>query len=456
MIHFFNTLTREKQEFIPSAGNEVKMFVCGPTVYDEPHLGHAKTYTQFDFVARYLAYRGFRVDYLQNITDIDDKILNRARERDCDWRELARKYEQSYLEEMRLLGNTSVTRYARATDYISDIIRQVSVLVDQGNAYVAEDGVYFDTSTFGLFGHLARRTHVAADDAQSRIDAGGAKRSWNDFCLWKFSKAGEPVWPAPFGEGRPGWHVEDTAISEHELGVNHDLHGGAVDLIFPHHECEIAIMESYSGRSPFVRFWLHTGFLMLQDEKMAKGTGNFLTIRELRERFSPRALRYFFLSSHYRAPVSFSFESVENSARDLRKLDELAHRLEPERDDADCGELVESTRAAIVERLDDDLDVPGALTSLQGWIKQMNREGKTPGRRVSSFLSELDQVFGFILAPAGRENSQKDEIEALIRQRDQHRQEKRFAEADAIRDELLRRKVKLYDSPEGAKWRIED
>ncbi len=456
MISVYNTLSREEEDFRPIQDGQVKMFVCGPTVYDKPHIGHGKTYTQFDCIAKYLAYCGFSVDYVQNITDIDDKILQRAGELECDWRELADRYEGIFREEMTFLGNDSVSRYARATDYVPTIIRQIDKLMEKGHAYVTNDGVYFETATFADYGNLAKRTKVRANDAQSRIDSGADKRAWNDFCLWKFPKPGEPIWNAPFGDGRPGWHIEDTAISEAELGLQYDLHGGAIDLIFPHHECEIALMESYSGRSPYVRFWLHTGFLTIREEKMAKSAGNFLTIEDLRKQHSARILRHFFLSSHYRAPVAYSPERLENGSRDLKKVDEFVHNLDPDKDDPGFAALVESTHDEITMKLDADFNVPAALTTLYGFIREVNRTGTRPGRRVNQLLRDLDAVFGFLFDDEAQQAGDTDRIGALVQEREEHRKQKRYAEADRVREELRAMNVKVYDTPDGVQWRIDE
>src|SRR3990167_2200903 len=323
-IKLHNTLSGSAEEFQPISPNEVKLFVCGPTVYDFDHLGHAKTYTQFDLVARALRYLGYNVTYLQNITDIDDKIIVRAREKGVEPSVLAQEFEKYHIEDMEKLGNTSVTKYARATDYIPQIISQVRRLLEKGIAYKTSDGYYFDIKKFDAYGKLSGRQSLAPNDAVSRIDENPEKRNSGDFCLWKFKKEGEPFWPSTLGEGRPGWHIEDTAITEKEFGPQYDIHGGAMDLIFPHHEAEIAQMESISGAKPLVQYWLHTGFLNIKSEKMSKSLGNFLTIREVLEKgSSPMALRYYFLTAHYRTPMDFSWEGLEAASNAYRKLKEF-------------------------------------------------------------------------------------------------------------------------------------
>lgn len=288
MMKLYNTLTREKEIFKPIKENRVKMFVCGPTVYDHSHIGHARTYISFDMIARYLKYKGFSVFYLQNVTDIDDKILKRAQESSSDPQELARKFEEKYTEDMKVLGVENVNLYARATDHIPEIIQQIETLLSKGFAYETENGVYFDESKFSEFGKLSNRR--IEDLNVHRISPDSNKRNPGDFVLWK-KKDDEPFWDSPWGSGRPGWHIEDTAISEEYFGPQYDIHGGGLDLIFPHHEAEIAQMESASGKKPMVRYWMHTGFLNVMGEKMSKSLGNFITIKDLLQEYSPEVFR---------------------------------------------------------------------------------------------------------------------------------------------------------------------
>src|SRR3989344_5626839 len=257
VLKIYNTLTRKKEVFKPIKGKKVKLFVCGPTVYDYAHIGHAKTYIQFDIIVKYLRYWGYDVFYLQNITNIDDKIINRAKEESKDPLKLANEFEKNYHEDVKRIGVDSVNKYAKATDYMEQITSQVDRLVKKGYAYKIKDGYYFDLTKFSEYGKLAKRTAQEAEDAVSRIDENDEKRNKGDFCLWKFYKKGEPYWETSLEMGRPGWHIEDTAITEKELGSQYDIHGGARDLIFPHHEAEIAQMESITGKKPFVKYWLH-------------------------------------------------------------------------------------------------------------------------------------------------------------------------------------------------------
>ena len=319
-LKVFNTLTRKKEDFKPINGKKVNMFVCGPTVYDYSHLGHAKTYVQFDIIVRYLRFRNFVVFYLQNITDLDDKIIKRAKQNNETPETLARRFEKEYYKDMAALGITSVDKYARATDYIEAIIKQVKALLEKGYAYEIKDGIYFDLSKFKDYGKLSRRTTLQAEDAVTRIDESVSKRNKGDFCLWKRSKPDEPKWDSPWFKGRPGWHIEDTAITESYFGPQYDIHGGARDLIFPHHEAEIAQMEAKSGKKPFVKYWLHTGFLTVEGRKMAKSLGNFITLREALKKYYAETIRFFFASTHYRSPIDFSQKNLEQSKKSLDRL----------------------------------------------------------------------------------------------------------------------------------------
>ncbi len=373
------------------------MFVCGPTVYDLAHIGNAKTYTQFDLVARTLRYLGYDVSYLQNITDIDDKIIARAAERGVSPEDIAAEYAERYLEDMESLNNVSVSQYALAHDYISQIESQVRRLVEKGFAYQISDGYYFDVKAFADYGQLSGRHALKADDAVSRIDENPEKKNPQDFCLWKFKKParphdssgaggeGEPSWASELGEGRPGWHIEDTAITETEFGSQYDLHGGAVDLIFPHHEAEIAQMEAVSGEKPFVKYWLHTGFLNVDGGKMSKSKGNFYTIRDIAERgYSPLSLRYLFLMSHYRTPVNFTWEALDAAQNAFEKLKRFVGPLSA------VGEVDLAYKAEFIQKLENDFNTPQALAVL--WTLVKDKE-VTAENKLATLL-DFDKVLG--------------------------------------------------------------
>lgn len=452
-VSVHNTLTKRIQPFEPMAFPEVRFFVCGPTVYDYAHLGHAKTTVQFDFIVKYLRLRGYRVNYLQNITDIDDKIIDRARREGVGWQDISRKFEAAYLEDMAALGNDAVSRYARASEFIPQIVRQVAGLQAKGCAYRISDGVYFDLSTFPRYGCLSGRTNLQADDAVSRIDESAEKRNWNDFCLWKFRKPDEPFWETELGEGRPGWHIEDTAITESIFGPQYDMHGGAIDLIFPHHEAEICQMESLSGLSPFVRYWLHTGFLNINAEKMAKSKGNFLTIRAALERYDRRVIRCFFLSAHYRATINLTPESFDQARGSLDRINEFLFRADPDRDDAPLAEKTAALRDEVHAALGEDFDAPRALAAVYQFIRAANAAGDLPGKRCLEFFREIDQCFNMMSFPGEAAAEGEEEIRALVEERQRARQARDFAAADRIRDRLAAMGVQVYDSKEGVKWR---
>lgn len=449
-LKFYNTLTREKEEFVPIDKKKVNFFVCGPTVYDYSHLGHGKTYTQFDVLVRALRYFGYEVFYLQNITDIDDKIINRAKEQNISPKELAEKFEKIYLENMTSLGNTSINKYARATDYIPQIIKQVETLIKKGYAYKTSDGIYFETAKFKDYGKLSGRTELKEDDAVSRIDESKEKRGWNDFCLWKAEKEGEPSWEAPFGKGRPGWHIEDTAITETFFGPQYDVHGGARDLIFPHHECEIAQMESASGHSPLVKYWLHTGFLNIDSKKMSKSKNNFKTLQEMIEsNISPMAFRFWVLMANYRSPMNWNQEALEGSEIALKRLYKLYIELStPELADKgkEGGKVNIAYQKKFKEYLEDDLDTPRALSLLWDVIKDENLSSADK----KATLLDFDKVFGL-----GFENLKEEKIpEEIIKlgeEREKARKNKDFKKSDELRNKINSLGYEIEDSSTGPK-----
>jgi cysteinyl-tRNA synthetase len=448
-LHVYNTMSRSLEPLTARRPGVIDMFVCGPTVYDYSHLGHAKTYTQFDVIARYLRFRGYALNYLQNITDVDDKIIRRAAARGVSPGRLAEEYEQYYLDDMAALHNTNVTVYARAHDYIPQIVDQIQRLLDKGFAYRIEDGYYYDVHRFPSYGKLSGRTKVNADDAVSRIDENVGKRSPADFCLWKFRKAGEPYWSTPLGEGRPGWHIEDTAITEHHFGPQYDIHGGASDLIFPHHEAEIAQMEAASGQTPLVRHWLHTGFLNTRSEKMSKSQGNSHTIRDALRQMHYTVLRFLFLSYHYRQSIELSEDVIEHARKGLQRIHVFNSTVDPELDNTENERLVRDFRTRFVKSLDQDFDTPGALIALFDFIREQNRRGGAD-RRVRALLDEVNEVFDILPADPDVLDA---EIERHIALRQQLRAQKRFADADAIRDQLAGRGIVLEDTGATVKWR---
>ena len=470
MPKVYNSLTRKKEELKPGQNKKLRIFVCGPTVYDWSHIGHARTYIVFDAMVRYWGSLGFDVFYLQNITDIDDKIIQRAQEQGQDPLTLADTFAEYYFEDMNALGIRSVSKYAKATDYIKEIISQVQRLEKQGYAYVIEDGVYYDVTKFKGYGKLSGRTSQGAEDAVSRIDESVQKKHKGDFALWKYSKPGEPSWPfdSPSTSsgslrvkaGRPGWHIEDTAITEKEFGEQYDVHGGARDLLFPHHEAEIAQMEALSGKEPLVRYWLHAGFLTVEGEKMSKSLGNFITIKEFIKEHSARAMRLLILGCHYRSPVDYSSVLVQQTEQDLKRIDEFLDKLQHTTNDKrlttknkqeTVHKLLVVSHQSFVKALEDDFNTPKAIASLFNLIRSINpllsnnELGKEGAEAILKFLEKADEIFGFLFW--GREEIKEApaEIQTLLEEREEARRLNNWNKADELRDRILE-----------AGWQIDD
>ncbi|MFH1589146.1 MAG: cysteine--tRNA ligase [archaeon] len=450
VIKIFNTLTRKKEELKPHKGKQINMFVCGPTVYDLSHIGHAKTYVQFDVIAKYLRYRGYDVFYLQNITDIDDKIIRRGEENKEEPLKLAHRFESEYLKDMVALGIDSVTKYARATDYIKQIIKQIKTLIEKGYAYEMDDGVYFEIEKFKEYGKLS---HQPMDQIKegARVSVNENKRGPSDFSLWKKQKPGEPFWESPWGKGRPGWHIEDTAITETEFGPQYDLHGGGMDLIFPHHESEIAQMEASSGKKPFVKYWLHTAFLNINKQKMAKSLGNFLTIRESLNKWDGKTYRFYYATTHYRTPLDYSDENVNQAKQGLERINEFIRKVKiaDGKENSKIAGLIKKTKTAFEKHMDDDFDMPLAIASVYDFIREVNKLdiGKKNNKDIISFLKELDEVLCFMTFD---EEKVPKEIMALVDKREKARKDKDWATSDKMRDELKKKGYYVDDTPQGA------
>lgn len=442
-IFLSNTLTKKTEEFVPINGNKVNFFVCGPTVYDFPHLGHAKAYIQFDFIVKYLRYRGYEVTYVNNITDIDDKIIQRAVEKGISWEELAREYEAIFLEDMAALKVDSVTKYARATDYIGQIVKQVKVLMDKGFAYQISGGIYFEVAKFLDYGKLSGRTELKENDAVSRVDENKEKKGWNDFCLWKFFKEGEPFWETELGKGRPGWHIEDTAITETLFGPQYDVHGGAVDLIFPHHEAEIAQMEAASGLKPLVRYWLHVGFLNIDSQKMSKSKGNFKTIRQVLADYDYKVIRFLFLGSHYRSSMDFSEKTLTQAKNSLRRLQDFVNNIDMSVENLEEKAKVDVLSSAVNEALGNDLDTPTAFAMIFEFVRKQNSAG-TSGKYVYDYFVEINQfldIFEF------EKEDIPEEVKKMAEERVKAKAGKNWAEADRLREEILNKGFVIEDIP---------
>lgn len=464
MALIYNSLSgqKEKLEKLVS-GKKIRLFVCGPTVYDYAHIGNARTYIAFDNIINYLRFRGWKVYYLQNITDIDDKIIRRAVEEKTTTERLAKKFEKIYHQDEKAIGINSVTKYARATRHIKNIVKQIRVLLEKGHAYeIPGDGIYFNIATFPNYGKLARRTTAQAEDSISRIDEGVNKKNKGDFALWKFKKEGaapirgeprqgrEPSWNAPFGEGRPGWHIEDTAITEHFFGPQYDIHGGAVDLKFPHHEAEIAQEESASGKSPLVKIWMHAGFLLINGEKMAKSAGNFVTIRDFLKKFPVAVLRYIVASHHYRAPLDYSDAVARQSINALENLSQFVAKLSlPNGAGAGLLEKISFADGKFTEAMDDDFNTPEALAAIFVLInmfqKNIGNISKKEAGALKKFIIKKLQLLGITLF------SPKIplQVRGLAKKRQLLRNNEQFIQADGLRKELEALGYIVEDTPAG-------
>ena len=459
MLKIYNTLTRKKEIFKPGKQKIIELFVCGPTVYDLPHIGHARTSFSFDMIVKYLREKGYDVFYLQNITDIDDKIIRRAKEKKILPQKLARKFEKEYLDDMKSLKIDSVTKYARATANIKEIISQVKRLLKKGFAYQIEDGIYYDISKFKDYGKLSRRTVLQAEDAVSRIDEAKKKRNKGDFCLWKKSEPGEPKWKSPWFWGRPGWHIEDTAIAEKYFGLQYDVHGGAKDLIFPHHEAEIAQIEAISGKSPMVKYWLHTGFLTVKGQKMAKSRGNFITIKDFLKNHSPRILRFSVIKNHYRSSIDYNEASLIQAKRELERIDEFVNKIQGSRfkvQNYSSKFKINKFKKEFNEAMEDDFNTPRAVAVIFELISQgnslmdQNLLSQNDAKNILKFLRTTDRYFNFIFWKRPKEKPQK-ELLNLVKQREKYRMQKNWQKADQIRQKIKDLGWWLEDTPQGPK-----
>ncbi len=458
-MKIFDTLSGEKKELVqPKKFGLIKrpinMFVCGPTVYDYPHIGNARTFVMFDIIVSYLRSRGFNIFYLQNITDVDDKIIQRAIDEKTTWDAVAKRFEDIFYDYNKKLGITSVDKFAKSTDFIPQIIAQVKTLIKKGNAYKIEgDGWYFDLKTFPEYGKLSRRTmeqaETSAENGTSRVDNSDKKRNAGDFCLWKFSKENEPKWPsADLGEGRPGWHIEDTATTEHFFGPQYDIHGGALDLKFPHHEAELTQQEAASGKKPFVNVWMHAGFLTINGQKMSKSLGNFMTVDDLLQKSSADAFRMMLLMHHYRQPLDYTENLVHSAEKHVADLNGLIARLALVKNGSKKINLTEFKNRFDVA-MDDDLNTPAALGVLFELFGATNSAlwqlAPEHALELSTYIISVFNTFGITLAaPKIPENVVK-----LANDRELSRVNKQFAQSDALRKEIESLGYVVEDTPAG-------
>jgi len=461
MLRFYNTIERRVVPFEPLEEGRVKIYSCGPTVYGYAHIGNFRTFTFADLLRRYLRFRGYEVKFVMNLTDVDDRIIDIAREQEVGIRDVTEPYIKFFFEDLATLNIERADIHPRATDHIDDMVELVLKLVERGHAYELDGSYYFSIASFPEYGRLARLDKVDLK-AGARLDSDRyEKDDVRDFALWKVCKTGERCWQTELGEGRPGWHLECSAMSMRYLGKTFDIHVGGADLIFPHHENEIAQSEGATGER-FVRYWLHARHLIVEGRKMSRSEGNFFTLRDLLDRGGdPRAIRYLLLSTHYRRQLNFSFDALKGAAAALDRLDEFALRLQedtfPEGSDADRAEAVKKAREGFVEAMDDDLNISEALAAVFTLVREFNivaDEGKLQADDAAAALAllrELDQVLGVMRFE--RPALEDEEIEEYIRKRSEARTRRDFGEADRIRDLLEERGIQLKDTPEGTRWR---
>jgi len=482
-LRVYNTMSGTKEEFVPLVPGKVGMYVCGVTVYDHCHIGHARANVVFDMIYRYLLFSGYEVTYVRNYTDIDDKIINRALEQGVSWKELAERFIGEFDRDMAALGLKLPTHQPKATDHIDEIIRIVSRLVEKGYAYPAPGGdVYFRVTRFPSYLKLSKRA-MEEMQAGARVEVDDRKENPMDFALWKGSKPGEPSWDSPWGPGRPGWHIECSAMSMRYLGETFDIHGGGKDLVFPHHENEIAQSEAANDK-PFVRYWLHNGFVNINSEKMSKSLGNFFTIKEVLARYDAEVLRFFLLSAHYRSPIDFCDQNLADAEAGLTRIyealisvDEALGREERDLSGEAADDLSERSLRLLHrfrEAMDDDFNTALALAHVFDLVRSVNRylaEGGGAGNhtllcQVKERVAEIADVLGVMTSPPAaflqRMKEQKsrhlslpvEEIERLIAERTEARRRKDFARSDEIRDHLLASGIILLDSPQGTTWKV--
>ncbi|MBS5300311.1 MAG: cysteine--tRNA ligase [Clostridiaceae bacterium] len=467
-MKIFNTLTRRKEEFVPLEPGKVKMYVCGPTVYNFIHIGNARPMIIFDTVRRYFEYKGYDVNYVSNFTDVDDKIIKKAIEEGVDADTISQRYIAECKKDMADMNVKSATTHPQATQEIGGMLEMIQILIDKGHAYVAADGtVYFRTKSFKGYGKLSHKNldEMMSGFRELKVTGEENKEDPSDFVLWKPKKEGEPYWESPWCQGRPGWHIECSVMSKKYLGEQIDIHAGGEDLIFPHHENEIAQSEAANGKT-FANYWMHNGFLNIDNKKMSKSLGNFFTVREIGEKYDLQVLRFFMLSAHYRSPINFSAELMEASKNGLERIITCAERLkellnkvsgdalteEEQENKKNVDELVAKFEAA----MDDDFNTADAVSAIFELVKLANSTANEESTRayaelLAGTIAKLSDVLGIITER--KAEVLDSEVEELIAARQQARKEKNFALADEIRQKLLDMGIVLEDTREGVKWK---
>ena len=463
-MKIYNSLTRKKEEFVPITPGEVKMYVCGPTVYNYFHIGNGRTFIVFDTIRKYLEYRGYKVNFIQNFTDIDDKMIKKANEEGTTVASIGDKYIDEYYKDADGLNIKRASVNPRATDYITDIIDFVKNLIDKGYAYEVEGDVYFRTKKFQGYGKLIKQS---LEDLQSgaRINVDERKEDPMDFALWKSQKPGEPAWISPWGLGRPGWHIECSCMARKLLGETIDIHAGGMDLAFPHHENEIAQSEALTGKT-FARYWMHSAYLNVNNQKMSKSLNNFLTARDALEKYDADVIRFLMLSAHYRVQLNFSEDLLESAKASVERLYNAVANLENLIDEVKKEKMDESEEAYLksldvhrqkyIEKMDDDFNTADAITAIFDLIKDINtnisiESSKELCVKALELIRELGNPLGIL--QKSTKGSLEEEIERLIEERQQARKDRNFALADKIRDDLKARNIVLEDTPQGVRWK---
>ncbi|HPX67243.1 MAG TPA: cysteine--tRNA ligase [Candidatus Syntrophosphaera sp.] len=457
----YNTAKRAKEEFVPITPGQVKMYVCGPTVYNYFHIGNARAFLTFDVLRRYFEFRGYKVDYVQNITDIEDKIIAQSLEEGVSYKEVADKYAKAFLEDSASLGIRRPTHQPRATEVLPEIIAAIAALEKSGHAYEVNGDVYFDTASLPEYGQLSgKKTEEQLPGA--RVLENLQKRNPADFTLWKAGKPGEPVWNSPWGVGRPGWHTECVVMGQKYLGETFDIHGGGADLIFPHHENELAQALALTGK-PLARYWMHNGFLNVDGDKMSKSLNNFFTARDILARHSAEAIRFFFLSKHYRSPIDFNREIIEESERAVKNFYAALRDIDYKSISSALDGSYESSEQAFVEAMDDDLNTAKALAVLFDLVRHC-KNGQLPRpqrEQAALMLVRLGEVLGFFSDLSEKLNTalpdlSRQLVELLLTYRREARENKDWKLSDRIRDDLASLGVELRDTPSGCDWKIKD
>jgi cysteinyl-tRNA synthetase len=463
VLKVFNTLTRQKETFKPMRGKQVKMFVCGQTPYDDAHVGHAKTYVQFDTIVRWLKHLGYDVYYAQNITDIEDKLINRAKEQGLDPLNLAKHYTQRFLEDLEALRvKQNIDLFPTTSDYIPQMIEQIQTLIRKGYAYVVDEDVYYDVTRFEDYTKLSRMS--IEELKKHRIEPDPRKRNSFDFALWKSQKPGELAWESPWGKGRPGWHIEDTAMTVTIFGPQYDLHGGASEHIFPHHTNEIAQAEAATGKKPFVKYWMHTGLLNIKGEKMSKSLRNFVTIKEVLSRYQPEVLRLYYASTHYRKPMEFDEADLERPKAELaylyNTLRNIKHAASSRGETLkEVETLLAETKEKFVEAMNNDFNTHLSFTYLYGLARKINKVvskqkiNSEQADRITQTFRELGGIFGILEETVTIKEELPEQVEKLIEQREEARKGKHWKTADRLRQEIKSLGYLLEDTPEGVRWR---